>query len=229
MAILLLGGASFGVLHCGGSTVATPGDDGGAAQDGAIPADAYVPYEAGPPPPGLPPPADHRPVALSCSATRPAGYNAAAGVDAGNFGACAHDSECTAGKNGRCLPPQHNGIAHSCNYDACTIDDDCGAGNVCLCGATLGINGSDGTPMRDGNRCVASDCRIDGDCGKGGFCSPTFDTSCGPYSGVQGYDCHTPHDACTNDDQCKATSPQGYCAWQPTLGKWACSNSACAG
>jgi hypothetical protein len=118
---------------------------------------------------------------------------------------------------------------HTCSYDECVIDTDCGAGKLCECGVSLGTNGSDGTPMRSGNRCMPGDCRIDADCGANGFCSPTLDTTCGPYDGLVGYYCHTPNDECTNDDQCKDGGGPGYCAREPTAGKWICAHAFCAG
>ena len=137
-------------------------------------------------------------------------------------------ADCTQGTNGRCLPPQGNIAGDFCSYDECATDAECTGGAVCLCGASLGTVGTDGTPTRTGNRCVKSGCRLDADCGAGGFCSPTYDTFCGPRNGVQGYDCHTPNDECTNDDQC-TEGGAGYCAFQPTLGRWKCSYGFCAG
>ncbi len=222
MLVVLLAAAALGVVHCGGTTTSAT-NDAGALPDGYVP-----PTPPGPPPANLPPPTSHRPGAIACPTTRPAGLNADGGAsDAGFPGGCTVDSQCTSGKNGRCLPPNRGG-PHICSYDACFVDDDCGAGKLCTCGDTL-ANGSDGTPMRTGSVCLPGNCRTDGDCGAGGYCSPTFDTSCGPYDGVQGYYCHTPNDACTNDDQCTDGGRAGYCAWQPALGKWACANTACAG
>jgi hypothetical protein len=226
----LLAAATFGGLHCGGS-VATPepapGDHGPLPLPDAAPDTAQP--DAGPPP--LPVPTNHRPAATACPTTRPAGLSSDAGVgpDASFYGECRRDADCTSGNNGRCLPPLHNGVGDVCSYDACFTDADCGPGNLCECGASLGTNGSDGTPMRLGNKCLPGNCRVDSDCGPHGYCSPTFDTTCGPYDGVQGYDCHTIQDTCTNDTDCTGTAPAGYCAWQPPLGKWACATSACAG
>jgi Cys-rich repeat protein len=212
---------SIGSVHCGGTSV-TPSSDGGGA-DGSVP--------PGPPPGNLPPPTSHRPTDDVCPSTRPAGHNSDAGApDAGFPGQCSRDSDCTQGTNGRCSPPQHNAPAYSCTYDLCSADADCGDGKLCECGTSLGTNGSDGTPMRSGNRCLPGNCRTDSDCGAGGFCSPTYDTTCGQYSGIVGYYCHTAKDECTNDDQCSADgSPAGYCAWDPASGHWACEHGVCAG
>jgi hypothetical protein len=142
-----------------------------------------------------------------------------------------HDSDCTQGTNGRCLPPTGNGAGYQCTYDACSTDADCGAGKLCLCGTTLGITGSDGTPMRSGNKCLPADCRVDSDCGPGGYCSPSYDTSCGPYSGYAGYHCHTTKDSCTTDESCGGSGNGGvpYCAWAPETASWTCSRTMCAG
>jgi hypothetical protein len=83
--------------------------------------------------------------------------------------------------------------------------------------------------MRTGNACLPGNCHTDGDCGAGSYCSPTFNTSCGPYSGVVGYYCHTTKDECTRDDQCGDGGRAGYCAYDQNVGKWACQYSVCAG
>ncbi|HEY8075136.1 MAG TPA: hypothetical protein VIF62_13525, partial [Labilithrix sp.] len=109
-------------------------------------------------------------------------------------------------------------------YDECFADSDCGSGKVCECGQAIGS----GSTQRTGNACLAGNCRIDGDCGAGSFCSPTYDTSCGPYNGTVGYYCHTPTDECTNDDQC-SDGGFGYCAYDPMKSHWVCEHSICAG
>lgn len=133
------------------------------------------------------------------------------------------------GTNGRCLPPNGNASGDYCTYDACSSDGDCGTGKVCVCGAPEAPYG------RAGNTCVQGNCQVDSDCGATGYCSPTEATSCGSRSGVVGYYCHTAEDDCTNDSDCSGASDggptqgPGYCAWQPTVGKWACSYGVCTG
>jgi hypothetical protein len=203
----------LGAVHCSGATLAEPTGDSGAPDSG-------TPH---PPPPGVP--TNHRPSPPTCPTARPPGINSDAGVpDAGlPTGNCSRDADCTQGTNGRCLPPQHNAAGDYCTYDACATDSDCGSGKLCECGT------GDGTYGRTGNACLPGNCRVDSDCaGGGGFCSPTYDTSCGAYSGTVGYYCHTASDTCTNDSDC-TEGGAGYCAWQPAVGKWACSYGFCAG
>jgi Cys-rich repeat protein len=127
------------------------------------------------------------------------------------------------------MPQQGQIAGNFCSYDLCAADGDCADAGVCLCGTSIGTVGSDGTPIREGNRCVPANCRVDSDCGAGGVCSPTVGTSCGPRNGIVGYECHTPSDTCTTDAQCQDGGLGGYCAFQPTLGHWACSFGFCAG
>jgi hypothetical protein len=211
--------AAFVSVHCGGVEAAPSAGDGGPAHDSAPGVDAGG--DAAHPGP-LPPPTNHRPAPVGCSTTRPPGINedAGAGVDAGGEGPCTNDSQCTAGTNGRCTPPQHNGFP-TCQYDQCFTDSQCGKGGVCECGQPDGQG-------RDPNTCLNGNCSVDSDCGPGGYCSPSYDTTCGAYDGVVGYYCHTAGDLCTNDEQCTGEGA-GYCAYQPTTGHWACDYGFCAG
>jgi hypothetical protein len=98
---------------------------------------------------------------------------------------------------------------------------------VCSCeGQTFGY-----AHQSQGNTCISSNCHTDADCGAGFFCSPTVDASCGSFYGVQGFYCHTCQDTCVNDSDCAAGagSPAGYCAFDPSVGHWACGYGACAG
>jgi hypothetical protein len=211
LCLVAVSAAACGGTVTGSSTDAGPGGDG-AAQDRAAPPDT-----------GLPPPTQHRPSAVGCSMSRPPGDNSDAGAsfDGGADGPCHSDSECTAGKNGRCTPSEHNGFA-TCEYDTCFTDADCGKDGVCECGQAAGVG-------RYPNTCLTGNCAVDSDCGSGGYCSPSYDTSCGAYDGTVGYYCHTPKDECTNDDQCSTTMGPGYCAWEPTVNHWACFYAVCAG
>ena len=110
----------------------------------------------------------------------------------------------------------------ACAYAQCTTDDNCGSDGVCQCAAN-------DRP----NTCLPSNCQIDSDCGEGGYCSPSPGT-CGPYYGTAGYFCHKAcaHDECVDDTDCPTeagVSPAGYCAWDPTQSKWACSYGFCSG
>lgn len=158
-------------------------------------------------------PAKHRPSSSPCPSLRgPGALTAACDYDAGPAVPCLHDSDCTAGINGRCLPAPPVACDTACSYDQCQQDSDCGhvpcncrgsatdsAANVCL---------------------VGSDCQVDTDCGSGGYCSP---------SGMAGscsiaYFCHTPGDKCMDDSDCP--DAEG-CNFDPSVSFWSCS-PACA-
>jgi len=149
------------------------------------------------------------------------------GTSVGSDGiGCMFDSECTSGVNGRC---EYGHQVTVCTYDECTTASDCKAGELCLCGS--------GSPTRSANTCLPSNCDVDSECGPGGYCSPTYDTSCGPFDGVVGYYCHRLADECTkdecvNDADCANVDGgggEGYCAWDPSSSRWTCADSVCAG
>jgi hypothetical protein len=132
----------------------------------------------------------------------------------GGANACQTDADCTVGKNGRCSGGGHE-MDH-CTYDACMSDADCKSNETCACDSY------------GGNSCLASNCRNDGDC-NGRGCSPTRAESCGNMGGPVGFYCHTSHDECTNDTECKDGDHTGLCVYQATVGHWACSFSMCVG
>ena len=147
-------------------------------------------------------PVNHRPSDAQCQTMPAAGDCSGSLPDSSP--ACVTDSQCTSGKNGRCVEGG-GGIAHdcSCTYDACTHDADCGAGETCACHGSTYTGDS-------GNRCVTGDCRVDSDCGAGGYCSPSSTLAmCGGFS-VAGYYCHTAADTCTDDADCSSTAPAGW-------------------
>ncbi len=147
---------------------------------------------------------------------RPAGT-----INAGLTG-CKSDVECndaTKGKNGRCVQSR---IGYVCSYDGCFADPDCG-GKVCQCRAPAKVAST------NTNHCLGdSNCAVDGDCGAGGFCSPTLGT-CGNYTGVVAYRCHTPGDQCIDDADCTTDGGFGYCAYNSLTSTWQCSSTQCAG
>ena len=113
--------------------------------------------------------------------------------------------------------------AEVCDYDACTTDATCpDATNVCICqGQTPG----DG---KFGSVCIQANCHVDTDCGPSGFCSPSI-TSCG---GTTGYYCHVCADTCVNDSDCPTDptlGPYPECAYDATVGHWACTYALCSG
>lgn len=170
----------------------------------------------GPVPVGDPVPDQHRPNAGACHS------NAAADAPA-----CTSTAECNA------TTPASPGIAAAicfdgvCGPDQCLSDSDCPSEQVCSCaGQTRGYAGAS-----PGNVCVPGNCRTDADCGPGGYCSPSTSSECGAFYGVQGYYCHKPGDACTNDSDCPDNGgpTRPYCAYDTASGKWACESGVCAG
>lgn len=164
-------------------------------------------------------PTEQRPSAETCDDMRPA-YRGSADPggatddDAGTFGECTADAQCTEGTNGRCQ--EFRGY-HECTYDECFQDGECSQGGPCGCEQAF---------WSDANSCLIGNCQTDADCGANGFCSPTLG-ECGNYSGVIGYYCHTCEDECVNDADCAADG--GDCRYSPELGHWACSTSHCVG
>ncbi len=160
-------------------------------------------------------PTQHRETAIACPATpRAPGYDKPDAAP-GTSGKCEHDSDCTAGKNGRCRPPGH--AESYCTYDACGSDADCGSGKVCECNSW------------EGNACLPANCHTDGDCGGLG-CSPTRGETCGNMGGTVGYYCHTKKDDCVEDSDCKKKGDtQGMCVYSPAGARWTCNYDACVG
>ena len=165
-------------------------------------------------------PRRHRPTVVGCDDER---SNEGPFIDdetlarGGDELQCTAHEDCTDGDNGRCVGNSHDGWY--CTYDLCASDDGCDGG-VCECG---------GGWRSDHNVCLGGNCRVDADCGPGGYCSPTFG-DCGDYSGVEAYQCHTPDDACIDDEDCGDGAPfAAYCAFNPAARRWMCSDSQCAG
>lgn len=202
---------------CSAST--TPRDDGGTdssltdrALSEATPGDGACSART---------PRVHRASGSACPADRPASNCAVTG---GPPVSCTADTECTSGTNGRCVGNAHDGCR--CSYDTCQRDSDCTSGGPCGC--RLSGRGSAGA-----NVCLGGNCATDSQCGPCGFCSPTLG-DCGDYTGTIGYYCHTPQDECVDDEDCSALDAgflgqRPYCRYQPTVGRWTCSNQQCAG
>ena len=152
-------------------------------------------------------PVNHRPSDSQCSAAAPAGNCSLMG------GACAHDTDCTNGTNGRCVESTHGARLCRCTYDGCVHDTDCSTGQVCACHGSAYTNGI-------GNTCIPGNCRVDADCGVGGYCSPSHGgTGCGE---VTGYYCHTPGDQCRNDSDCVGMGGLQVCGWSAAHSRWEC-------
>jgi hypothetical protein len=199
------------VCACGGTTVTREGDGGAAGGNmgsgGKAGSGGQATHE----------PMKHRPTAVACG--EPMGGGGAPNGASPDPVTCVMNTDCTSGPNGRCIGGR---IGLHCVYDQCFTDDVC-RGGVCECGTALG----------EGSHCLAAGCLVDADCPES-FCSPTFGT-CGAYSGVVSYQCHTQFDECVDDSDCtrlvdtKAGGGPGYCAYDPKLGHWACGYTYCAG
>ena len=161
-------------------------------------------------------PAVHRSVGAICPATRGPG-SICKGPSVGTR-QCATDSDCAAGKNGRCSSSYGllGDCTLSCSYDGCQSDGDCAAHVPCEC--------RESATSASANICVTGgNCAVDADCGQSGFCSP------GLLEGLCEhpiYFCHTPKDTCTDDFDCPAM-PSGAaqkCNYDMKSGHFACGS-----
>lgn len=153
-------------------------------------------------------PSSHRAAGAVCPQPRgPGALDTSCAYEAGAPGGCRSDADCTAGKNGRCLPTPGVSCAPQCSYDTCFADGDCG-GTPCQCRASPSDSAA--------NVCLPGNCTLDSDCGQGGFCSPSgLSDACG-----LGYYCHTPNDSCTSSSDCP--SSEG-CNFDSHVLAWSCS------
>jgi hypothetical protein len=107
-------------------------------------------------------PTSHRDAGETCPPRGSSPPTSTCGEDGGVQ--CTVDSDCTAGKNGRCLltphiPPPPTCTAPYCSYDACESDSDCN-GVPCDCRAAGSANPN---VCATGSNCV-TDCPTDPEC-----------------------------------------------------------------
>ena len=136
--------------------------------------------------------------------------------------ACKTDADCAiVGPTGGIVPKCT--AAGVCDDDECIMDADCtsGGNSVCECKDDPSGGGSS-----NGNVCLPGNCQTDADCAAG-YCSPTVSADCGTFYGTVGFYCHTCEDTCLDDSDC--TGSYYYCAFDPTVGHWACGEAVCAG
>lgn len=189
---------------CGGTT----SSPSGSGPDGGSPAAA-----SGETPTSRDTPEKHRAAPVACPTDRPT-FNTPVLVG----GSCTKDTDCTSGKNGRCV----GGIQpNTCSYDECAADHDCGGNSVCGCRNAARTGGP--------NVCFNGNCRTDADC-NGTFCSPSAidvspDTCQGVKPGSFGYFCHTANDECTNDSDC--AKPGDSCVLDADVAHWKCVHPLC--
>jgi len=212
---LLAGGSAVLLFaHCGGGTTIEAGSDGGSHSDGGGSGGGSGSSSGGGPDSGMcegtvgpgEVPAEHRPTATACARTPNATL-----PDGGTPGACNTDADCPGGFL-HCTE-------HQCGYDACLVDSDCPAANVCVC------SGGNGGGLRSpGNVCVPASCKVDSDCGSGNVCEP----SRGYCGSVDGFFCTSNKDTCMDpakDCSCGGNS----CVYAPTVGHFVCGTSVCMG
>jgi hypothetical protein len=157
-------------------------------------------------------PPQHRSTAQACSPTSAASmvispYNATGTP-------CTSDGQCTsdAGVPGHCR-------SGACTVDECLIDDDCGAGGVCVCSSPSG-----GSAVQNRNYCVHGNCRVDSDCGANGYCSPSVGLC-----SVEGFFCHTPADTCIDGSLDCGASCLNSCHYFREKASFACLAFVCGG
>jgi hypothetical protein len=235
-------------LACGGRASSTNGSGTDAGiQDASI---SDAPAECGRSTGRVP--LNHRPAGSACPQERAAVSPEASTCTAPKSslcGTCTKDSDCTAGRNGRCgnIGP----VAYlGCSYDECLGDSNCEGGAPCQCRASS-LSGA-------ANTCVTgSNCQVDSDCGPGSYCSPSVLSLCfcmstalcgdsgggcyaasgattGPPPGPgwtsipcscgdgcgHGFFCHTCSDTCVDDSDCDGG---GTCNYDTLNHRWDCS------
>lgn len=125
---------------------------------------------------------------------------------------CLSDGDCTDRLYGFCAPGMvpYGGTPtpNTCVY-GCTVDTECDAGGICVCGEERGD-------------CHPATCTTDGDCDDGSYCAE-YSQSCGQTSG---FSCQAPGDACQLNSDCGS----GFaCATRRDDGTRYCTFSYCAG
>jgi hypothetical protein len=198
--LAILGLAFFALAACGDSS--TPATDAGRADAAVIDGGDIDGGSTGRVP------LEHRADAVECDHARGPGNGDPTLTSAD----CTVDGDCTTGNNGRCVQSFGGALTNYCTYDACFLDSECGATQLCRCRESA----------IDANECVGGDCIVDSDCA-GGYCSPSrgFDRINLPASA---YWCHRADDECVDDSDCRVDAgPDARCVWYPARMHWACS------
>lgn len=152
----------------------------------------------------------HRPKPQACSvpATAPAGDAPArpAPVRADGSVVCNEDPNvCSTYQYGYC--DYADGQVPTCQ-SGCVIDQDCGAGSICIC---------DHSESPTGGACRPSQCASDLDCGDG-YCASYWQIC-----GRGGFACQSAADECSTNAECAG----GTCSYDSALGHRACNNAVC--
>lgn len=154
----------------------------------------------------------HRSMSEAC------GFNAA--IPNGTPIICTNNADCLqSSPSGATCQLSSSPTTSQCSYDACVQDSDCPSDGVCLCQTSAVGNSSTYHPVH--NACVTGNCRTDADCPNTG-CSPS-DYGPAPEGTVVGYYCHTAHDECVNDNDCR---PSHVCVFSSSVSHWACSSTS---
>lgn len=159
----------------------------------------------------------HRPKPVTCQPSVPpvgaGGESSAGGASAAglprvaDYVPCSDDpAKCSAYEYGFC--DNRGEVAAPGCASGCVTDQDCGAGNICLCG-------HDESPT--GGVCRISNCTSDADC-KSGYCA-----SYAGFCGDGGFACNSPKDECLSNADCM---PGGTCTPDET-GRRTCEYAVC--
>lgn len=182
---------------------------------------------------GALPPNSHRASQVACTTSRAPGNGRPNPSSFLSPNPCTSDSDCRGGLNGRCrmnafaVGSAGAGIYYECNYDDCSVDEECPSGGVCDCRASGEAR----------NRCFAGDCRVDSDCSETFVCAPSARnanlTGTSGRSGAvrkpdeiaQGYFCHRATDECSIDSDCVTFGAEGQtrCAFRSDSKHWVCT------
>lgn len=101
-------------------------------------------------------------------------------------------------------------------FTTCTRDDDCPGAEACLCDMGVRNGWSRSVIPTEHNQCVAAQCRTDADCdGRG--CGVSF----GPCGNAVGLFCRTTDDECVGHAEC-----DGFCAFDDASRRWMCIGAA---
>ena len=155
----------------------------------------------------------HTPVGVACPVTVGPGLPA----QDGGVVSCTNDQDCQG--DGAATVFRHC-LRHQCGPDLCLMDDDCVAGQRCVCASELGGN------MIHTNVCAPTGCRADADCASG-LCSPGSHGRCSTLSGS--YFCRGAADTCHADADCASCNHQGLltpgfsCQYVLEVGHWQCA------
>jgi hypothetical protein len=130
----------------------------------------------------------HRPAASACASSVPRAEAVTIPpeyLDAGAYLQCGQDSDCSAAPYGYCEWLVGQTYGTFCQY-GCTVDADCAAGQVCLCGDPVGT-------------CSNARCSTDAECGPGQLCADYIER---PACGGTAFACQTPSDECAAQSDC---------------------------